>query len=53
MMNLVETKKIDRYLSDFKVLNLTTANSFLLSLLRYWKDGKFTSSDIVDILECF
>lgn len=46
-------KKIDRYLSDFKILNLTTANSFLLSLLRYWKDDKFTSSDMAEILDAF
>ena len=46
-------KKIDRYLSDFKILNLTTANSFLLSLLRYWKENKLSSTDMVDILSSF
>ena len=46
-------KAIDGYLADLKQINLTTANSFLLSMLSMWKEGIFKNQDIVDILDAF
>lgn len=46
-------KEIDRQLHDLEQMNITTAYSFLLSLLRMWKENTFKNEDIVDILEAF
>lgn len=46
-------KQIDRILDDLSRLNVTTAYSFLLELLRAWNNGRFTAQGIVDILEAF
>ena len=35
------------------IMGLTTAYSFLMSLLRTWKQDKFTSQDIIDVLSAF
>ena len=47
------SEKIDSILSDLKTIHLTTAHSFILSLIREWKRGKMTDSDIVEIMEAF
>lgn len=44
-------KRIDKYLSNLKQLNLTTANSFLLALFSMWKEGNFSGNDIAEILD--
>ncbi len=46
-------KAIDLELHDIGRLNVTTAYSFLMVLLRNWKLGIFTAEDIVDILSAF
>lgn len=46
-------KEIDRQLHDLEQMNITTAYSFLLGLLRMWKESTFKNEDIVDILEAF
>lgn len=44
-------KNVDYQLQDFSRIKLTTAYSFFLVLLKAWKDGSFTSAEIVDILD--
>lgn len=44
-------KDVDYQLQDFSRIKLTTAYSFFLVLLKAWKDGSFTSAEIVDILD--
>lgn len=44
---------IDGYLSDLNRMGITTAYSFLLVLLRLWKEGQFTDKDVVNILDAF
>lgn len=46
-------RSIDSEISDLNRLNVTTAYSFLLSLLKAWKKGEFTDRDIIDILSAF
>lgn len=46
-------KLIDGELEVFGRMNVTTAYSFLLSLLNAWRQGEFTSQDVVSILEAF
>ena len=46
-------KKIDKLIQDIGGANATTAYSFLLALLRTWKQGGFSSQDIAEILEAF
>ena len=48
-----DSKLIDAELSDLNVLGVTTAYSFMMVLLRTWKQGKFTAQNIVDILKTF
>lgn len=48
-----DNKQIDQKLQDLSRLNVTTAYSFLLVLLRSWKQGSFSTQDIVDILDAF
>ena len=45
--------KIDKILGDFNELQVTTAYSFLLVLLKKWKDKYFSDKDTVDILTAF
>ena len=47
------SKEIDRDLHDLRVLNVTTAYSFLLVLLKEWKNKEFSTRDITDILGAF
>ena len=51
--NSCGSKQIDGLLQDLGRMNVTTAYSFLLVLLRAWKQGDFSTSDIVDILDAF
>lgn len=44
-------KGINDQLKDLGILRVTTAYSFLLSLLSEWKMGKFTDDEMIDILE--
>lgn len=44
---------IDHLLADLRKINVTTAYSFLLVLLRSWNTGKFTDEDVIQILEAF
>lgn len=46
-------KDIDSEISDLNRLGLSTAYSFLLSLLKEWKRGEFTDADIYDVLSAF
>lgn len=48
-----DSKLIDKELSDLNTLGVTTAYSFLMMLLRAWRQGKFTAQNIVDILNVF
>lgn len=48
-----DNSKIDYELQDIKRLNVTTAYSFLLVLLRYWKLNLLNSDDTADILFSF
>ena len=46
-------KSIDRQLQDLRSINVTTAYSFLLVLLKAWKQKELSDTDIVNILEAF
>ena len=46
-------KIIDNLLQELRTINVTTANSFLMVLLKNWTDGKLTAQNIVDILQAF
>ena len=46
-------KTIDGEISDLNRLNVTTAYSFLLTLLKEWKWGEFTDKDVIEILSAF
>ena len=46
-------KKIDDELCDLQRLDVTTAYSFLLVLLREWKQGRLSSKETADILDVF
>lgn len=46
-------KQIDNEIRDLNTLNVTTAYSFFLSLLKEWKAGAFSDQDVVDILSAF
>ncbi len=45
--------RIDKLIQDLGRANATTAYSFLLALLRTWKQGGLTAQGVVDILEVF
>lgn len=45
--------KIDQQLQDLSRMNVTTAYSFLLELLRAWKLGKINAQDTADVLDAF
>ena len=44
---------IDYQLSDIQRLQVTTAYSFLLSLLIRWKEGALSDDDLADVLDAF
>lgn len=46
-------KDIDKKLKDLQRINVTTAYSFILALLGYWKNGEFTDEEMTDILDVF
>lgn len=46
-------KAIDGQLRDLRTINVTTAYSFLMTLLKTWKQGLLTDKDTFDILEAF
>ena len=46
-------KRIDAELRDIERLNVTTAYSFLMVLLQYWKKGLFTNQDTAEVLHAF
>lgn len=48
-----DNKEIDGEISDLNRLNVTTAYSFLLSLIKEWKKGEFKDEDVVEILSAF
>ncbi len=43
--------KVDMILKDFRLIKVSTAYSLILVLLSKWKQGVFSSAEIVDILE--
>lgn len=49
----IGSKEIDRDLHDLRTLNVSTAYSFLLVLLKEWKASEFSTKDITDILSAF
>lgn len=46
-------KPIDGQLQDLRTINVTTAYSFLLVLLRTWKQKELSDKDTYDILDAF
>lgn len=46
-------KMVDRQLQDLRSINVTTAYSFLLVLLKAWRQEELSDMDIVNILEAF
>ena len=46
-------KNIDHELKDLNTMGVTTAYSFLMTLLMAWKESEFTAKDIADILQVF
>ena len=46
-------KEIDEQLQILKILNVTTAYSFLLELLKAWKSGDLSTVDTIEILKVF
>ena len=46
-------KQIDGLLQDLSRLNVTTAYSFFLVLLRAWKGNRFTNQEVASILDAF
>lgn len=46
-------KKIDDELKDIRTINVSTANSFFMALLRHWKENLLTTKDVLDILHAF
>ena len=44
---------IDRYLSDLRMLKVSTAYSFIMKLLNTWKNRELNDSGIIDILSAF
>lgn len=44
---------IDRELRDLNFMGLTTAYSFLMALLKTWKQNKLIAQNVVDILSAF
>lgn len=46
-------KEIDQLLQDLRTINVTTAYSFLLLLLKSWKNNELTSNDTINILASF
>lgn len=49
----IKNDRIDKELNDLNTMNVTTAYSFLLELLRMWKNDEFSEQAIVDILTAF
>ncbi len=49
----IGSKEIDRDLHDLRTLNVSTAYSFLLVLLKEWKASELSTKDITDILSAF
>ena len=45
--------KIDHQLSDLRKINVSTAYSFLLMLMRTWEQKRFTDLEVADILDAF
>lgn len=46
-------RSIDSEISDLNRLNVTTAYSFLLCLLKEWKRNEFSDKDVIEILSAF
>lgn len=46
-------KSIDSEINDLNTLNVTTAYSFFLALLKEWKQNNFSDKDLVEILNVF
>jgi uncharacterized protein with ParB-like and HNH nuclease domain len=46
-------QQVDNILKDLRVLNITTAYSFLMALLSDWENKKFSSPELIDILDVF
>lgn len=44
---------IDRELHDLRLINVSTAYSFLMILLNEWKEMKLSDKDLADILQAF
>ncbi len=46
-------KEIDDEISDLNRLNVTTAYSFLLALIKEWKQGGLNDKHIIDVMQAF
>lgn len=47
------SKEVDKRLGDIKILDVTTAYSFLMALIRSWKKNEITEKMLCDILDVF
>lgn len=47
------SKEVDKRLGDIKILDVTTAYSFLMALIRSWKKNEITEKMFCDILDVF
>ena len=46
-------REIDKRLEDINTLDVTTSYSFLMALIKSWKDGNITAQMLCDILDAF
>lgn len=48
-----ENETLNQLFKDFRIINVTTANSFILGLIQSWKEGEFSDSDLINCLNAF
>lgn len=48
-----EDKRIDHILDDLRKVSVATAYSFLMMILKTWKDNKLSADDTIEILDAF
>ena len=53
MLEKTGSKEVDKRLGDIKILDVTTAYSFLMALIRSWKKNEITEKMLCDILDVF
>lgn len=53
MLQTTGSKEVDKRLADIKILDVTTAYSLLMALIRSWKKNEITEKMLCDILDVF